>query len=183
MTTQDLASLLLTLAAVAGFAGLVGLARLLRRRRALGGADSVSVVASDTGAAAPVLLRDRELGLCGKPDYILREGDAEGARLVALELKPTRRANRVYESDAVQVSAYAMLLRSAYGEEAAPFGYLRYATGSFRVGLTPALERQVMEIAAAIRRQRSSLVVHRSHDNPGRCAGCSMRQHCDERLA
>ena len=151
----------------------------LRRRRAR----QPVLVASDTGAAPPIVLRDRELGLCGKPDYIIEEKQRGRSQLVVLEVKPNRRARRVYESDAVQVSAYALLLRSAYGDRAAPFGYLRYATMAARVDLTPELERRVSEIVQLIRRDRYAAIVHRSHAIAARCAGCSMRERCDERLA
>ena len=43
--------------------------------------------------------------------------------------------------------------------------------------------RRVEEIVRSIRRDRSALVVHRSHGIAARCAGCAMRGHCDERLA
>lgn len=181
MTNDTVAILLLTLAGIAAIGGCIGLA-LLHRRHSLSAAGGVEIVASDTGAVAPMILRDPSLGLSGKPDYVLRETHGGGERLVALELKPARRSNRVYESDAVQVSTYAMLLRASYGDQAAAFGYLRYATGTFEIRLTPARERQVTGIVAAIRRARVAAIVNRSHDIPARCAGCAMRPHCNERL-
>jgi hypothetical protein len=36
---------------------------------------------------------------------------------------------------------------------------------------------------ALIRRGRRVTVVHRSHTIRARCAGCPVRNHCDERLA
>lgn len=167
--------------ALAALAAVAAVAMLLEHRRRRAGRPVL--VASDTGAAPLIVLRDRALGLCGKPDYILEEKHQGRSQLVALEVKPNRRARRVYESDAVQVSAYALLLRSAYGDRAASFGYLRYATMAARVDLTPELERRVSEIVQMIRRDRHAAVVHRSHAIAARCAGCSMREHCDERLA
>jgi CRISPR-associated exonuclease Cas4 len=129
------------------------------------------------------LLRDPILGLRGKPDYVLEEYDGGRGTLIPLELKPTRRARRLYESDAVQVGAYLMLLRATYGDRAGQFGYVRYSAGTFRVELTPELEIRVRAIVAAVRVGRRAAVVHRSHSVPARCANCPMRRHCDEALA
>ena len=178
----------LVLFIAAGIAGAAGLAALwaLTRHRDRGGsraASSTTVVASDTGVAPVMMLRDPEIGLRGKPDYVLRELHGDRQLLVALELKPSRRNNRVYESDAVQIAAYTLMLRAEYGNQAATFGYMRYPSGTVRVELKPALEARVAEIARAIRRDRRAAVVHRSHHNAARCVNCAMRSSCDERLA
>ena len=177
---------LLVLAAVIASLGGVGLLILWRRRRVTGFGtgprDGTRIVASDTGVVPPIVLRDPSVGLRGKPDYVL-EQTIDGRRvLVALELKPTRRARRVYESDAVQVGAYMLLLRAAYGERATRFGYVRYSTGTFRIELTSELERRVRGIIAAIRSARQAAVINRSHAIPARCANCAVRPHCDESL-
>ena len=180
------ASLVLFIAA--GIAASAGLAALwaLTRHRDRGGSrasPATTVVASDTRVAPVMMLRDPEIGLRGRPDYVLRELHGDRQLLVALELKPNRRSNRVYESDAVQVAAYTLMLRAKYGDDAATFGYMRYPSGTVRVELRPALQSRVAEIAGAIRRDRRALVVHRSHDNAARCISCAMRSNCDERLA
>lgn len=184
----EVSTLLIVLALVAAAAGGVGLTVLSWYRRktgfratwAAGGA--TTVVASDTGAAPSLLLRDPELGLRGRPDYLLTENTAEGPRVVPLELKPHRRSRRLYESDEVQVGAYLLLSRATYGSSAATFGYVRYANAAFRVELTSALERQIRAVVAAISRGRAAAVVHRSHAVPARCAGCAVRRYCDEAL-
>ena len=145
--------------------------------------DWATIVASDTGVVPAVVLREPIIGLRGKPDYVLEVYDEGRHSLVPLELKPTRRAQRLYESDAVQVGAYLLLLRATYGDRAGPFGYVRYSTGTFRIELTPELEFRVRAIVAAVRVGRRAAVVHRSHSVPARCANCPMRAHCDEALA
>ena len=65
------------------------------------------MVASDTGAGASVLLSDPALGLRGRPDYLLEEETCGDRILVPLEINPTRRSQRLYESDAVQVGQTA----------------------------------------------------------------------------
>ena len=181
----DVSLVLFVGAGIAAAGGLGALWTLIRHRdrRGPGAASGTTVVASDTGVAPVMMLFDPEIGLRGKPDYVLQELHGDKPLLVALELKPNRRSNRVYESDAVQIAAYTLMLRAEYGEQAATFGYMQYPTGTVRVELKPALQSRVAEIARAIRRGRRALVVHRSHDNAARCVSCAMRSHCDERLA
>jgi hypothetical protein len=126
--------------------------RWYRERTGFAAGGTGRVIGSDTGVEASILLRDPQLGLRGRPDYLL-EFEVAGHPLlyVPLELKPGRRSRRVYESDALQVAAYLIALRATAKEAAATFGYLRYATGTFRVGLTRELEERVRAIVDAIR--------------------------------
>lgn len=177
---------LLLAAGVAAALGVVGLMLVRRVERQTGfsftAAASVSVVGSDTGAAPGMLIREPTLGLRGRPDYVLEYGAPNERRLYPLEVKPTRRSHRVYESDELQVGAYLIALRGTAGARAGSTGYLRYATGTFRVDLSPDLERRVRETVALIRRGRRAAVVHRTHGVRARCASCPVRYHCDERL-
>ena len=174
-------------AGVAAALGVFGLVLIRRSERATGftlgtAASSVSVVGSDTGAAPGMLVREPTLGLRGRPDYVLEYGAPNERRLYPLEIKPTRRSQRVYESDELQVGAYLVALRGTVGTSAGSAGYVRYASGTFRVDLSPDLERRVRDTVALIRRGRQASVVHRSHTVRARCARCPMRDHCDERL-
>lgn len=163
---------------------LLGLLWWLRRRTdiALPGLRDARIVASDTGVLPPQLLRDSRLGLYGKPDYLLTEGTGEARHLIPMELKPRRKATRLYESDEIQLGVYLLTTRATYGRQAADFGFVRYAAATFRVELTAALERRIVEVATAIRMGRKAPVVHRSHVAPARCAACAMRQNCSESL-
>lgn len=142
----------------------------------------VAVIGSDTGAGQSILLTDPVIGLRGRPDYLLDEGTGSDRLLVPLEVKPTRRSNRLYESDAVQLGAYLIASRATFGSEAADFGYVRYSESSFRVQLSPHLERRVREIIAGIRTGRSLRLVRRTHGIRPRCAACAMRARCDDAL-
>ena len=137
------------------------------------------IVASDTGLLSPMVLRDRALGIRGKPDYILEDRDH---RLLPVEVKPTRGSTRLYDSDRVQVGAYLIALRSTVGNRAAPFGYVRYASRSFRVALTSELENEVRRIVAAIRAGRRLVQIGRDHNSAAKCKACAVRTHCDESL-
>jgi CRISPR/Cas system-associated exonuclease Cas4 (RecB family) len=180
-------TLLIVLAVAAAAAGTLGLAVLSWYRRKTGFRATWSkartrILASDTGAARSLLLRDPELGLRGRPDYLLEVSSAARRLVVPLELKPRRRSRRLYESDGLQLGAYLMLTRATFSERAASFGYVRYAEANFRIDLTGTLERRIREVVAAIRAGRAADVVHRSHVVRARCAGCAVRQYCDEAL-
>jgi hypothetical protein len=186
-TALSARQLLLVAAGIVLLAGLVALlvARVAARgsgfRPTLRG--GASVVASDTGAGASVLLSDPALGLRGRPDYLLEEGDDSGRVLVPLEVKPKRRSHRLYESDALQLGAYLVAARASFGPDAvADFGYVRYAETLFRVHLTPSLERRLREVVAAIRKGRTATVLRRSHGVRARCSRCPVRMHCDDAL-
>jgi len=141
-----------------------------------------AVVSSDVGLGTSLLLRDDALGLCGKPDYLIDSQGEDGGRLVPLEVKPSRRSKRLYESDRIQIGAYLVALKATADDRASKVGYVRYQTGTFEVELTARLEQEVRSLIAALRRARHAAVVHRSHQSPVRCRACPVRQHCDEAL-
>ena len=182
-----MSSVRVVLVAVAVLAGLLAVAILVfaaRARRRTGFMTARPgegvIVASDTGLLAPMLLRDHVLGIRGVPDYILEDKDR---RLLPVEVKPTRRSTRLYDSDRVQLGAYLMALRSMAGERAASFGYVRYASGTFQVDLTSDLEREVRRIVDAIRSGRHLALMRRDHSSAARCAACAVRVHCNQSLA
>jgi len=112
---------------------------------------------ADAGAhrrrpSGATLVREPTLGLRGRPDYVLEYGAPNERRLHPLEVKPTRRSQRVYESDELQVGAYLIALRGTVGARAGSTGYVRYAAGT-RVD-PPVLERRVRDTIALIRRGR-----------------------------
>ena len=143
---------------------------------------TTTLVGSDTGAAIPMMVREPVLGLRGRPDYVLEGQPPNDGLLVPVEVKPTRRSKRVYESDELQLGAYLLALRGTVGDRASTTGYVRYASDTFRIDLSAELERRVRETVAAVRRGRRASVVHRSHSIRARCVACPMRHHCDEQL-
>ena len=63
--------------------------------------------------------------LIGRPDLIMQEW---GGTLVIHDLK-TRKSARIYESDQLQLSLYALLVRRATGRQVAKYGYIRLWVG------------------------------------------------------
>jgi CRISPR/Cas system-associated exonuclease Cas4 (RecB family) len=142
-----------------------------------------AIIASDTGQGRAWIVRDEEIGVCGKPDYVIEEQIHGRSVLVPVEVKPTRRSERLYDSDRLQLGVYLLGLRALAGNRAAEFGYVRYATNTFKVGLSARLETDVRHVAQAIRSGRANNAPHRSHRIPARCRACAVRSHCDESLA
>jgi len=142
-----------------------------------------SIISSDTGAAAPIVVRDAELGVRGVPDYLVTV-EIDGRRAIApVELKPRRTHRKLLQSDRLQVGTYLVGLRGTVGSAASPVGFVNYRSSRFVVRLTPALEQQVRGTVMAIRRDRSADIVHRSHNSAAKCRGCAVRASCDESLA
>ena len=169
-------------AAVCLLAGASILVRYAFAARGARTAISRRIVASDTGVVPARTLREPSLGLRGRPDYLLEIDVAHRPVLVPMELKPSRRSGRVFNGDEEQLAAYLLALRAEEPARFGGFGYVRYATGTFRITLTAELERRIRQRVELIRRQRAEPVVHRSHEQPGRCRECPVRHACDERL-
>jgi len=148
----------------------------LRRRTGLPWAP---VIAQDTGGQAlEKPLFARRLGLTGKPDYLL---DMRGAT-IPVEVKPSRRAARPYESDLMQLAAFCLLVEKTGGVPP-PYGLLRYAERTFRLDYTPQVRDNLLELLDEMRAALEDADCARSHDDPRRCRGCGFFEQCDEALA
>jgi CRISPR-associated exonuclease Cas4 len=167
------AVVLIGLAAVLAFA-----AWLLARTTGVRAASVV--VASDVGVEAATTLRDPTLQIYGRPDYLVRERGR--GRVYPVELKPSRAATALYDSDALQLAAYMLLAEQHYGAAFAGYGIVRYRSAEFRVPLTAELRERCVAAAAAVRAARRAATVHRDHERAAKCRACAVRSACDERL-
>jgi CRISPR-associated protein Cas4 len=149
--------------------------------RTTGVRSDVTVIATDAGYLAPETLEDPVLQIRGRPDYLVR--DRASGRIYPIEVKPSRVASVLYESDALQLAAYMLLAESRYGSEFAGYGVVRYRSSEFRVPFTAELRRKCITAAEAIREARRAAVIHRSHEARAKCWACGMRRVCDESLA
>jgi CRISPR/Cas system-associated exonuclease Cas4 (RecB family) len=152
---------------------------LLSRTTGLRG--DVTVIAADAGYLPSETLRDATLRIRGRPDYLVR--DRSTGKVYPIEVKPTRDAVELYESDAVQLAAYMLLTEKRYGAEFAGYGVVRYRSTEFRVPLTAELKRRCAGAAEAIRAARRATAIHRSHEVRAKCWACGVRSVCDESLA
>lgn len=120
------------------------------------------------------------LGLVGRPDYLV---EAEGG-VVPVEVKSASSPadGRPYDSHVAQLAAYCLLVEDLLGASV-PYGVIRYRDREVRVEFTDGLRAQALALVEEMRAARDAEEVHRSHEDPRRCAGCSMRDVCTEALA
>jgi CRISPR/Cas system-associated exonuclease Cas4 (RecB family) len=149
--------------------------------RTTGMRSDVTVIATDAGYLPAETLKDAALRIRGRPDYLVR--DRTTGTVYPVEVKPTRDAVELYESDALQLAAYMLLTEKRYGAQFAGYGVVRYRSSEFRVPLTPELRRRCAAVAEAIRTARRATAIHRSHEVRAKCWACSVRSVCDESLA
>lgn len=125
----------------------------------------------------PALFSHR-LGLVGAPDSIVeREG-----LFIPVELKTGRAPKGPFFSHVLQVIAYCSLVEEKYGK-APPFGIVKYGpTAEFEVEYGEEQKRLLEGMLGKMREAMVTKDVHRNHDRPGKCASCSRREGCPERL-
>lgn len=151
-----------------------------RRQRSATGLPAGRVIYADTRRWAPVeeALYDAELGLSGRPDYLVREG----AGLIPVEVKSSRVSDAPYDAHIYQLAAYCLLVQRCYGRRPA-YGILHYPNRTFAINYTPALENELLETLAEMRRLGRRKDVARSHELGARCRGCGYRDQCPQRLS
>lgn len=149
------------------------------RQRRQAGIPGGRVVYTDTRAWGVVEkpLYDHELGLAGKPDYLI-EHDGQ---LIPVEVKTGRTPDAPYDSHIYQVAAYCLLVEKTYGKRPS-YGLIHYPHRDFAVDFTSALESALLEQLAEMRRDGARRDVPRSHEQPMRCQRCGFRKVCDQKL-
>jgi CRISPR/Cas system-associated exonuclease Cas4 (RecB family) len=158
--------------------GVLLLIALLRASRDVGGKelDGASLVLNEE-----TLQIERPILLSGRPDQVWRT--REGL-LVPVDTKK-RRAPRAFASDAIQLSAYALLLKAAprfRGTRVADHGFVRVEgdSGAARFIRVPLLG----EDAIIARHERATTLLRGAapHAKPSKalCAGCGHRGRCKD---
>lgn len=122
-------------------------------------------------------LYDAELGLTGKPDYLIQKD----GWLIPAEVKSSYAPRSPFDSHIMQLAAYCILVDRNYGERP-PYGLLRYRNRTFKIPFTPELEQELLGLIRTIRLCKDRDDLPRSHDHQARCARCGYRNTCDQRL-
>jgi len=137
------------------------------------------VIYTDTRAwgAVEKPLFSQELGLTGKPDYLVEQN----GKLIPIEVKTGRVPAAPYDSHIFQLAAYCLLVEKTYGRRP-PFGIIHYVGRDFAVDYTPELEAALLDQLAEMRRDEHRGDVPRSHDEASRCRSCGFRKVCDQSL-
>lgn len=152
---------------------------LARRRRKQTGLPEGQIHYADMGEWQPTSqpLYDPRLKLAGKPDYLVHQDGL----LIPVEVKTGRTPQRPYESHIMQLAAYCYLVEVSTGKTP-PKGILCYPERTFDIAYTPALRTSLEAQIGAMRTAVQAGEVPRSHNSTARCAGCSYRKVCDQRL-
>jgi CRISPR-associated exonuclease Cas4 len=151
-----------------------------RLQRAEAGLPGGQIVYSDTRMWGRVEepLFAAELGLTGKPDYLIQQ---EG-KLIPVEVKTGRAPAAPYDSHIFQLAAYCLLVEKVYGKRP-PYGVIHYSGRDFAVNYTPQLEAALLDQLAELKRDEVRTEVKRSHQDARRCRRCGFRKVCDQSLA
>ena len=124
------------------------------------------------------------LSLVGRPDYLIEVEDG----VVPVEAKSTNcpPGGRPYDSHVAQLAAYCLLVEEVLGSSV-PYGVVKYRDREVRVEYTDELREHTLALVEEMKQDMQASAegreVHRSHDDPRRCAGCSLRDVCTESLA
>jgi CRISPR-associated exonuclease Cas4 len=150
------------------------------RQRSQAGLPGGRVIYTDTHAWGRLEqpLVDRQLGLTGKPDYLV---ERDGV-IIPVEVKSGRTPAAPYDSHIFQVAAYCLLVEKTYGKRP-PYGIIHYPNRDFAVDFTAQLESSLLDQLADIKRDEVRSDVPRSHEDMARCRGCGFKKVCDQSLA
>ncbi len=125
----------------------------------------------------PVLV-SKDGSLSGRPDFIVEEGEVP----LPVEFKSGRIPSGPLFSHIMQISAYCRLVEDNYRKRP-DFGLIYYGTKRFAVDYDDEVEKLLMTKVSEMRRAEIAGETHRNHNRPGKCAKCSRRDICPERLA
>ncbi len=159
---------------------IIGLLLILSSRRRLKGLGIPAgrLISLDTSQLKPVTepLYDPDLGLTGRPDYLVQQG----RRRIPVEVKSGRAPKRPHRSHVLQLAAYCHLVETTSGKRP-PYGILKYADSAYKLYYTHALQQDLSNILGALRKPQDSSP-DRSHNSPGRCRSCGYLSSCDQSL-
>ena len=128
------------------------------------------------GGKKPKMFYSEKYGLRGRPDLILIE---DGLR-VPVELKTGRTPRGPLFSHILQLAAYLLLIDEEFGTPKE--GILRYSERDDRIEWSNELKMMVSFKLEEMREKIKTGIVHRNHNRPGKCRGCSRRSGCPEKL-
>ena len=149
-----------------------------RRQRAIG-LPAGRIIYTDTRGWGPVEqpLYDADLGLVGKPDYLVENG----GQIIPVEVKSSYVSAAPYDAHIYQLAAYCLLVHRHFGKRPA-YGILHYPNRTYAIDYTPSLEAELHRLLDEIHAQEKQKDQPRSHDSAARCSRCGYRQTCDQRL-
>lgn len=127
----------------------------------------------------PEPLYAHDIGLVGKPDYLVRTGDGT---IVPVEVKSSNAPENPYQSHVMQLAAYCLLVEENYGIRP-NYGLIQYNDRAFEVEYSAELEADIIDAVSAMRADLYATNVRRSHNRPQLCQACGVQEFCDQRLS
>ncbi len=148
------------------------LGRWSRSERAHVGVSSGTIQTTDDSAERTPTLRSRRYGLVGRPDQLIRVGNA----LIPVEQKP--KARRLHQSHILQVAAQCLLVQEVYRIRP-PYGIVVLAGGTrHEVEFSPALELRLLDTMARMRSMMDATAPPEPFWAERKCRGCAFRHAC-----
>lgn len=150
-----------------------------RQHKALG-MPTGRVIYTDTrawGAPLEQALYDAELGLTGRPDYLVKQK----GKIIPVEVKSSRVGAAPYDAHLYQLAAYCLLVERSLGKRP-PYGILHYPNRTLTIEYTPQLEKTLLDLLTEMRQHARHKELYRSHEDPERCRGCGFQELCEQRL-
>jgi len=121
-------------------------------------------------------LFDPRLGLAGRPDYLVDNGQ----HIIPVEVKSGVAPSSPYAGHRLQLAAYCHLVEVDLGRRP-PLGIIRYQDQSFELAYGGELRSELEQAVAQLRSVTG--LPDRSHQSAVRCRACGHADHCDQRLA
>lgn len=154
------------------------------RQRKAAGLPGGRIIYADTSrwGAVDKPLYAADVGLTGKPDYLVKQGNA----IIPVEVKTSRSGQAPFDSHIYQLAAYCILVEHSFGQRP-PYGILHYSDGknpgrTYAIDFTRSLEMAVLDTISEIQAISLRKGVDRSHAIPARCTRCGFRHTCDQHL-
>ncbi|HVQ01663.1 MAG TPA: Dna2/Cas4 domain-containing protein [Candidatus Thermoplasmatota archaeon] len=149
---------------------------MVRKEKRNQGIPEGRIVYSDLNAPAEPLFSHKSR-LVGKPDYIVRQKE----RLLPVEVKSGGQSHPQH-SHVLQLAAYCQILEDVSGEFIA-VGILVYNTVPYTISFDPQLRFELNLVMTQMRDFLYHGALERNHQEPGRCAHCSLRWYCDDQVS
>jgi CRISPR-associated exonuclease Cas4 len=124
------------------------------------------------------LLTSERYGISGRPDYVLL---VEGSP-IPVEEKTGRVPKGPLFSHILQVATYCLLLEEKTGKNV-PYGILKYGAHQHIIEFDESLKKTLFTKIQEMSEIADGKPAHRNHNRPNKCAGCSRKEICPERLA
>ncbi len=122
--------------------------------------------------------KSEKYGLIGRPDYVIKLED----KLIPVEEKKGRTPQGPLFSHILQIAAYCLLIEEEIGK-APPYGLLKYPQHEHEIEYNEDLKKVLLQKLEEMRETIRSGKAHRNHNRPGKCANCSRKDSCPEKLA